>query len=116
MGRASELFHERKALILQLLAIAALSFVQSMAFTWSSRSRNSGDPSYHRRAAWASNGVWFLTNGLMLGLLSPIIRGDVAWWWFIVAGLVYCTFTTEGSVHMMRRLIRTETGARKVGA
>lgn len=103
-------------MILSMCAIAGLSYIQNMAFTWSSRSRNSGDPAYHRKAAWASNGVWFLTNGLLFTVLTPIIRGDVGWGWFVVAGLVYCAATTEGSVHMMKRLIRTESGKRKVGS
>lgn len=103
-------------MILSLLAIGVLGYVQNMAFTWSSRSRNSGDPSYHRKAAWASNGIFFLTNGLLFSVLSPILRGDAGWGWFVAAGAVYCAATTEGSVHMMKRLIRTETGKRKVGS
>jgi hypothetical protein len=43
--------NERRAMILDLLLLAVVSFVQTMAFTWVSRSRNSGDPSYHRYAA-----------------------------------------------------------------
>jgi hypothetical protein len=102
--------------IWNLVLIAILAYIQNMAFTWSSRSRNSGDPAYHRKAAWASNGVFFVTNGLLFSVLTPIIRGEVGWWWFVIAGLVYCAATTEGSVYMMRRLIARETGKRKVGA
>lgn len=100
----------------QIIVLFVLAYIQNMAFTWSSRSRNSGDPAYHRKAAWSSNGIWFLTNGLMFSILKPIFDGDAAWWWWIVAGVVYCFATTEGSVYMMRRLIRSESGKRKVGA
>lgn len=103
-------------MILQLLALGALAFVQNMAFTWVSWSRNSGDPNYHRKAAWASNTVWFATNGLMLSILNPILQGEAGWGWFPVAFVIYGLATTEGSVFMMKRLLKTETGKRKVGA
>lgn len=103
-------------MMLSMVGLAVLSFIQNMAFTWSSRSRNSGDPSYHRRASWASNGVWFITNGLMFSILTPIMKGDVGIFWYVAAGVVYVVSTSEGSVYMMRRLLRTETGKRKVGS
>lgn len=98
---------------LGLLAVAA--FVQNMAFTWVSRSRNSGDPNYHRWAAICSNGVWFLTQLLIIGTLWPALtQGD--WWKVAATGVVYVLATTEGSVLMMRILLKTEKGKRKVGA
>lgn len=103
-------------MILQLAGLAGLAFIQNMAFTWSSRSRNSGDPSYHRRASWASNGIWFITNGLMFSILTPIMKGQEGWGWLVVAGAVYVVSTSEGSVYMMRRLLKTEQGKRKVGS
>ncbi len=48
--------------------LVVVSFIQNMAFTWTSRSRNSGDPAYHRFAAWSSNGVWFLAQQRSLPL------------------------------------------------
>jgi len=63
--------------IILLLLLAAVSFVQNMAFTWSSRSRNSGDPSYHRYAAWGSNGVWFICNMLNVKIMwEPLMNRD----------------------------------------
>jgi hypothetical protein len=38
------------------------------------------------------------------------------WWYAILAGVVYSLATTEGSVLMMKRLIKTEKGKRRVGA
>lgn len=95
--------------------LAATAFIQNMAFTWVSRSRNGGDVGYHRMASLASNGVWFVTQILLYGSVwSALTQG--AWWRIAVTGLVYVIATTEGSCLMMRILLRTEKGKRKVGA
>ena len=100
-------------LLLVMLAVA--SFFQNMAFTWTSRSRNSGDPSYHRYASWCSNGVWLVTNVQVLKQVWDVFNtGD--WWRLVVVGIVYVVATTEGSVLMMRICLRRETGKRQVGA
>lgn len=101
--------------ILSLVLLACVAFVQNMAFTWVSRSRNSGDPSYHRYAAWSSNGVWFITTLVIWSqLFTALTHGD--WWRVAIAGIVYVAATTEGSVLMMKILLKSETGKRKVGA
>ena len=100
---------------LELAILAVVAFVQNMAFTWVSRSRNSGDPAYHRWAALASNGVWFITTLLIWNQLwAALTTGD--WWRIAATGLVYVVATTEGSVLMMKILLKSETGKRKVGA
>ena len=110
----------------QLVILGIFGFVQNCAFTWTSRSRNSGDPSYHRYAAWCSNGIWLITNLTALSmLLDPIKNGD--YMTALPYGIVYVLSTTEGSVFMMRILLGhvnvpflskwlTETNKRKVGA
>jgi hypothetical protein len=100
---------------LMLVAFAAIAFVQNMAFTWVSRSRNGGDIAHHRKAAYCSNGIWFFTQVLLFGQLSQALQTG-AWWRILIVGLVYMAATTEGSVVMMRRLLRTETGKRRVGS
>lgn len=98
-----------------LLLFAAVCFVQNMAFTWSGRSRTSGDPDYHRYAAWASNGVWFFCQMFLYhSIWSQFKEGNI--WMVALGGVIYTISTTEGSVYMMRRMIKTETGKRKVGA
>lgn len=98
-----------------LLLLAVVAFVQNMAFTWVSRSRNSGDPGYHRWAAICSNGIWFGTISLLTPrIMTAFETGD--WLSIAVVGLVYTVATTEGSVLMMRILLKTEKGKRKVGA
>jgi len=92
-------------LTLGLLAI--VSFIQNMAFTWTSRSRNSGDPHYHRYAAWCSNGIWFLCQILIIKQVWSAIQAG-AWWYIVAAGLVYVICTAEGSVLMMKILLKKE--------
>jgi hypothetical protein len=98
-----------------LLALAAVAFVQNMAFTWVSRSRNSGDPQYHRWAAVCSNGVWFATQLILWNQIWAFVTAG-GWLKLALTGVVYVAATTEGSVLMMKILIRRETGKRKVGA
>jgi hypothetical protein len=102
-------------LALGLLVLFVVGFVQNMAFTWVSRSRNSGDPSYHRKAAVCSNGIWFVTQLFILSTLLPALTAG-EWWKVGLTMLVYIVATTEGSVYMMKVLLKKETGKRKVGA
>ena len=105
-------------LILNLLVLALVGFVQNMAFTWSSRSRNSGDYRYHRYAAWTSNGVWFLTQLFLFRSAWDYLLNGGSWFLVGVTGLVYTIATTEGSVFMMWWLLKSnfEKGARGIGA
>jgi hypothetical protein len=101
--------------LFDLASLAIIAFVQNMAFTWVSRSRNSGDPNYHRYAAICSNGIWFVTNILItMQVWSALKTGN--WWNIAVVGVIYVIATTEGSVLMMKILLKKETGKRKVGA
>lgn len=111
---------------LTLLALAFISFIQNMAFTFTSRSRQSGDPSYHGKAAVLSNGIWLLNQIFLVKVIwEPVMTG--AWFEVLLAGAIYVYFTTAGSVYMMRLMLGekhlpyigkylVEKGARKVGA
>lgn len=98
-----------------IVALCVFVFFQNMSFTWTSRSRNSGNPSTHRKAALLSNGIWFASNVLFLKTLWPRIEAG-EWYWVILAGLAYTISTTEGSVFMMKRLLKSEKGKDRVGA
>ena len=101
--------------MIDLALLAVVAFIQNMAFTWVSRSRNSGDPNYHRWAAIASNGIWFITTLLIWNQLwTALTTGD--WFKIILTGAVYVIATTEGSVLMMKILLKKETGKKQVGA
>ena len=100
---------------ISLLILAVLSFVQNMAFTAVSRSRNSGDTKYHFKVALASNGVWFATQVFILKHVWDVLEsGD--WWKLIIVGFVYTISTAAGSTYMMAKLLKSETGKRRVGA
>jgi hypothetical protein len=101
--------------ILWLLAIAPVAFVQNMTFTLVSRSRNSADPDYHRKCAWLSNGTWFICYVLIMkNIWDPIMAGQ--WLHVGLALAVYTRATAEGSVFMMKKLLKSEKGKRRVGA
>ena len=101
--------------LIWLLILAPVAFIQNMFFTLVSRSRNSQDTDYHRFCAWGSNGVWFICQILIVKNIWGAIHAG-QWWYAILAGAVYSLATTEGSVLMMKRLIATEKGKRRVGA
>lgn len=104
--------------VLNLCLLAVCAFFQNMAFTWVSRSRNSGDPYYHRKAAYCSNGIWFVTHFLVLRQVWEVLEDDISsgWWKLLILGIVYAIATAEGSVLMMKRLLKSESGSRRVGA
>ena len=88
--------------------------VQNAAFTWVSRARNSGSYGYHAVAAVFSNGVWFVSQFLLIGMVAKpgMALEDAA-----PLGLVYVAGTVTGSVLMHWISVRwLENGRRKVGA
>jgi hypothetical protein len=85
--------------------LGVLGYIQNMAFTWSSRTRNQNDTKLHRYAAWCSNGVWFLMQMTIWGTLWTALTHD-SLWVIAATGLVYTLSTTEGSVRMMELLIK----------
>lgn len=109
------------AFFIILILMAIVSFFQNMAFTAVSRSRNSGDPNYHRYCAWGSNGIWFACQMFIWSQIMPIIMTPIKTWSFlaiiklIMTIIVYTLTTAEGSVYMMKILLKKEKGKRKVG-
>lgn len=90
-----------------------LLIVQTAAFTWVSRARNSGSYLYHAIASVFSNGIWFVSNFLMIAM--------VAWKQMdlhtaILCGLIYVASTVTGAIAMHWLSINyLEKGKRKVG-
>lgn len=98
-----------------LPAWVVLLFFQNIFFTWSSRSRNSGDVRWHRKAAYCSNSVWFFSQSLMLAqFIDALAKAE--FWRLLLLGTIYTLATTEGSVTGMKKLLRRETGKQRVGA
>jgi len=100
--------------MISIIILFCVAFVQNIAFTWSSRSRNSGDPSWHRLAAYFSNGIWFLTNILIMKQIWQSLETG-SYLILFITGIVYCIATSEGSTLMMKWMLKKETGKRKVG-
>lgn len=99
----------------ELALLAVICFVQNAAFTWSGRSRTSGDPVHHAKAAIFSNGTYFVsTVFIWKNLWTGLTNGDYAL--IAATGLIYVAFTAAGSVAMMVYMLKTETGKQRVGA
>jgi hypothetical protein len=98
------------------LALAALLVLQNAAFTLVSRARNSGSYAFHAAAAVGSNGVWFVSQLLLLDQMLTVIRNGT--WSAALALLVFYTAcTVTGSVGMHWLSVNyIEKGKRKVGA
>lgn len=66
-----------------ILTILVLSFIQNVSFSMVSRSRNRDNMTYHAICSVFSNGLWFLTMGVLVAadlsiwLLFPYIIGTV---------------------------------------
>lgn len=91
-----------------------LLVVQTAAFTWVSRARNSGSYGYHALASVFSNGVWFVSQFVLIGMaVKPgMDAGMVA-----KLGSIYVAGTTTGAVLMHWISAKyLERGKRKVGA
>jgi hypothetical protein len=99
-----------------LLILAVVGFIQNMAFTATSRSRNSANPIRHFYIANGSNGIWFVCNFFLIlpDMLKVIESGDLIG--KITVMVVYVLWTSLGSSYMMMMMLKTEKGKNKVGA
>lgn len=90
--------------------------LQNASFTLVSRARNSGSLTYHAVAAVGSNGIWFLSQLILLdNMLTLLKTGD--WKQGVLVGGFYTACTITGSVGMhWLALHKIEKGTRKVGA
>ena len=86
--------------ILWLLAVIPAGFIQNMAFTWTSRSRNAGDIWHHAKAAIGSNGVWLICNGLVMrGWWDAFENSN--WIGMGIMAVLYTVATVAGSCTML---------------
>jgi uncharacterized membrane protein len=99
---------------MNLVVWAVLLVLQNAAFTWVSRARNSGSIGYHALASVFSNGIFFATNLILIGLVTTRDRAPAE---LIVLGIIYVVSTVTGSVLMHGVSMRfLERGKRKVGS
>jgi hypothetical protein len=99
---------------MNLLLWFFLLVIQNAAFTWVSRARNSGSLGYHAIAAVFSNGIWFVSQFL---LINMVVKPNMQVKEIITYGVVYVLGTVIGSLIMHYvALNHLEKGKRKVGA
>lgn len=88
--------------------------VQNATFTLVSRARNSGSYGFHALAAVFSNGVWFASQFILIGMVA---RPGMGVFEAVELGAVYVAATVTGSVAMHWFSVKfLEIGKRKVGA
>ena len=69
---------------ISILTILVLAFAQSVSFSMVGRSRNRDNMTYHAICSVFSNGLWFLTMGVLVAedlsiwLIFPYIVGTVS--------------------------------------
>jgi hypothetical protein len=100
--------------MMNLILWFLLLVLQNAAFTWVSRARNSGSIGYHAIAAVFSNGIWFVSQFL---LISMVAKPGMPLEEITLYGIVYVLGTVIGSLLMNWISMRyMESGNRKVGA
>lgn len=77
--------------------LLSLAYVQNIAFTMVSRSRNRNNMTYHAVCSVASNGLWFATMGIL-------VVADFTW----PMALPYLVGTVAGSLTGARISMRIE--------
>lgn len=95
---------------------AILLIAQNFAFTFVSRARNSASLGRHVTAALMSNGVWFLSQLILVNEVMAAIKGERGIALAVSYGVMYTLFTVFGSVAAHYFSLRTERGASAVGA
>lgn len=84
-------------MLIKILTLMGLAFIQNIAFSLVSRSRNRDNINYHIVAAIFSNGVWFLTFKLL-------VTNNMDYILFIP----YCIGTVLGSVFGVKISMKIE--------
>ena len=94
---------------------AVVLLIQNAAFTWVSRARNSKSVGYHAVASVFSNGVWFLSQVVVVSKITDALKGHNTPL-LVGTALFYTVFTVLGSIGAHHFLMtKVETGKRKIG-
>lgn len=102
--------------VLSWITWGILLLIQSAAFTWVSRARNSNSRSYHAVASIFSNGVWWINQFIVIGVAVQAKQAS-DWKLIVGAGIFYTAFCVVGAVFMQDFLIKyVERGKRKIGS
>lgn len=95
---------------------ALILVIQNVSFTLVSRARNSGSLRRHMVASLLSNGVWFLSQVVLVNEVMPMLSGSRGAWMLAMAGSWYTAFTMCGAWAGHWWSLRNESGSAAVGA
>ena len=90
--------------------------IQNVSFTYVSRARNSGSLWRHVKAAIFSNGIWFVSQSILLGPMLEYLQGKHGHVWQAIIGLIYTASTVGGGILAHYMALKTEKGKSAVGA
>lgn len=86
---------------------AIVLLMQNASFTLVSRARNSASIPYHAIASVLSNGIWFVSQFFVIGIITRAQHESTL---AIIAGLFYVLLTTISAVGMHWFLMRKVEG------
>jgi hypothetical protein len=95
---------------------AVILAAQNFSGTFVSRARNSGSLGRHAVASIFSNGVWFLSQTILLGTMLDRMTGKLGLWAAVQTAVFYTAFTMLGSLLAHFHALRSERGKSAVGA
>lgn len=102
--------------LLMWFSWAVLLILQNFAFTFTSRARNSASLKRHLVASIFSNGIWFVSQLMVVGTFINILSGRYGLGKAISAGVFYTAFTLIGALSAHHFALKTEKGKGSVGA
>lgn len=81
--------------------------LQNASFTWVSLARMSESLIYHASGALCSNGIWFISQIVVVSKVSEAIASN-DWWLLMGTGLFYMSLTATGSVLAHKWLMKRD--------
>jgi len=89
---------------------------QNFAFTFVSRARSSASLMRHAKAALMSNGIWIVSQVILLGPMFDYLTGRQGLAMQMLAQVVYTVSTMSGSLYAHYHALHHEKGKSAVGA
>jgi hypothetical protein len=89
---------------------------QNFAFTFVSRARSSASIMRHAKASLMSNGIWIVSQVILLGPMFDYLNGTHGLSKQMLAEVVYTISTMSGSLYAHYHALKTEKGKNAVGA
>lgn len=101
---------------LKWLVWPAVLLAQNFAFTFVSRARSSASLMRHAKASLMSNGIWIVSQVILLGPMFEYLNGKHGIGKQMLAEAVYTISTMAGSLYAHYHALKTEKGKNAVGA